>query len=150
MTQASDTIRIVIPLAIRRRNGRPRILPPEGLSREGDRGQDPHVLRAIARAWKWRRRLEAGEAATIRDIAQAEKLSDRFVGRMMRLAYLSPDVLARLVITRDPPAVSLNDLTAAAGVPWEEQVGRVFGLVRNATAEYTRRALEPDGPDGIF
>ena len=27
--------------------------------------QDPHVLRAIGRAWGWRRRMDAGEFATI-------------------------------------------------------------------------------------
>ena len=41
----------------------------------------------------WRRKLETGEAATIQDIAKAEKVSTQFVGPIMRLAYLSPDVL---------------------------------------------------------
>ncbi|NJL73496.1 MAG: hypothetical protein HC888_19205 [Candidatus Competibacteraceae bacterium] len=91
------------------------------------RSQDPHVLRAIARAWSWRRQLESGGASTIQDIASAENLSDRFVGRMMRLAYLSPEVLERLVIRRVPPALSLSDLVAVAERPWAEQMGTVFG-----------------------
>ena len=62
-------IRVVIPLTLRRRNGRPKILPPEDAGLPGSHGQDPHVLRAIARAWKWRRQLEDGEASTLRDIA---------------------------------------------------------------------------------
>jgi hypothetical protein len=37
-----------------------------------------------------RRRLETGEAATIHDIAEAEKVTDRFVSRMLRLAYRKP------------------------------------------------------------
>ena len=42
MSGSSDTIRVVIPLSIRKRNGRPKILPPEGhCAREG-RAQDPH------------------------------------------------------------------------------------------------------------
>lgn len=51
MTSARETIRIVIPLSIKPRNGRPRIMPP------GDTGaadcaptQDAHLVRAIARA----------------------------------------------------------------------------------------------------
>ena len=39
----------------------------------------------------------------IHDIAEAEKVTDRFVSRMLRLAYLSPVVLERLVVLRDPP-----------------------------------------------
>ena len=130
MTTASNTIRVVIPLTIRKRNGRPKILPPAQLEATQPRAQDPHVLRAIARAWKWRRRMEAGEFSTVHDLAVAEKLSDRFVSRMMRLAYLAPDVLGALTLRRVPPALSLNDLIEIAGRPWIEQVGTVFDIGR--------------------
>ncbi|MCV0351632.1 MAG: hypothetical protein K5863_16265 [Nitratireductor sp.] len=126
MTDTTNTIRVVIPLTIRKRNERPKILPPDEVTLRDGRSQDPHVLRAIARAWNWRRQLESGAASTIQDIAAAEKVSDRFVSRMMRLAYLSPEVLEHLVIRRVPPALSLNDLAAAADQPWAEQMERVF------------------------
>jgi hypothetical protein len=86
-----------------------------------DSGVDPHVLRAIARAWSWRRKLESGDASTILDIAQAKGVTDRFVSRMIRLAWLSPALLARLVLERCPPAVSIKDMIAAAELPWGEQ-----------------------------
>ena len=127
MTGTTNTIRVVIPLTIRKRNGRPKILPPDDVDARNGWAQDPHVLRAIARAWGWRRQLETGAASTIQDIAAAEKVSDRFVSRMMRLAYLSPSVLETLVITRKPPALSLNDLMALAELPWAEQMNSVFG-----------------------
>ena len=127
MTGTTETIRVVIPLTIRKRNGRPKILPPDDVDARNGRAQDPHVLRAIARAWSWRRQLETGAVSTIQDIANAEKVSDRFVGRMIRLAYLSPSVLETLVITRKPPALSLNDLMAVAELPWAEQMNSVFG-----------------------
>ncbi|ABA05210.1 putative phage-related protein [Nitrobacter winogradskyi Nb-255] len=126
MTGSSDTIRVVIPLTIRKRNGRPKILPPDDVTARDGRSQDPHVLRAIARAWSWRRQLESGAASTIQDIAAAEKISDRFISRMMRLAYLSPEVLDHLVIRRVSPALSLNNLVAVADRPWAEQMDMVF------------------------
>ena len=46
---------------------------------------------------------------------------------MIRLAYLSPSVLESLVITRKPPAISINDLMAVAELPWAEQMEVVFG-----------------------
>ena len=88
------------------------------------------MLRAIARTWHWRRMLERGEVTTIHDIAAAEKVSDRFISRMLRLAYLSPAVLERLLIARAAPAVSLNDLAAAAERPWAEQMDAVFDTCR--------------------
>jgi hypothetical protein len=126
MMQSSDTTRVFIPLTQRRRNGRPLILPPEPGTHFQSRSQDPHILKAIGRAWAWRRRLETGGAATIHDIAEAEKVTDRFVSRMVRLAYLSPDVLERLLLTREPPSVSMIDLIEAVNLPWSEQMGRVF------------------------
>lgn len=130
MTGTTDTIRVVIPLTIRKRNGRPKILPPDDLTIRDGQPQAPHVLRAIARAWNWRRKLERSEVSTIHDIAIAEKVTDQHVGRMMRLAYLSPDILERLVIHRQPPALSLNDLMAIPDLPWAEQMERVFNSSR--------------------
>lgn len=71
--------------------------------------------------------LESGESATIQDIADAEGISDRYVGRMLRLAYLAPAVLDKLLIGRVPPSVSIKDLAQAAELPWIEQVAAMFG-----------------------
>ena len=120
------TMRVFIPLTIRKRNGRPKIVPPADMAPDTG-GVDPHVLKAIAKAWSWRRKLESGEAATIQDIAEAEGISDRYVGRMLRLAYLAPALLDRLLIRRVPPAMSIKDLAMAAELPWAEQDAAVFG-----------------------
>ena len=80
-----------------------------------------------ARAWKWRRQLESGAMSTIQDIAVAENVSDRFIGRMIRLAYLAPSVLEALVIARRPLAIAVNDLMTVAELPWDEQIQRAFG-----------------------
>lgn len=126
MTDADDAIRVFIPLTFRRRNGRPKILPPEPEPGFQARSQDPHILRALGRAWAWRRRLESGEATTLQDIARAEKVTDRYVSRIMWLAYLSPDVLERLLLWRVPPSVTVKELIKVSYMPWAEQMGRVF------------------------
>ena len=48
--------KVFIPLTIRKRNGRPKILPPADMIPTNDGGVDPHVLKAIAKAWSWRRK----------------------------------------------------------------------------------------------
>ena len=120
------TMRVFIPLTIRKRNGRPKIVPPADVVPDTG-GVDPHVLKAIARAGGWRRKLESGQVATIQDIADSEGISDRYVGRMLRLAYLAPAVLEKMLIARVPPAVSVKELAAAATLPWADQVIIVFG-----------------------
>ena len=111
----NDTIRVLIPLKVRKKNGRPKILPPANYQPSEDQTQDPHILRAIGRAWGWRRRMDAGEFNTIQELAEA-------VG----LAYLAPEVLKRLTCGREASAVSLYDLCFLAGETWHEQVERIF------------------------
>ena len=122
----NDTIRVFVPLKLQRRNGRPKIVAPrvEALAPIGT--QDPHILKALGRAWSWRRKLESGEFATIQDIARAEKVTDRFISRIMQLAYLSPDVIDELVVSRTKPSVTLNDLIYFSSMPWRFQKQSVF------------------------
>ena len=127
---ASDTIQVFVPLKIRKKNGRPKIMPPADYLPSQDQAQDPHILRAIGRAWAWRRRMEAGEFGTVRDLAIAVNLAERHVSRQLRLAYLAPEVLKRLVFGREVSAVTVMQLTESAALPWVEQAGIVFGTTK--------------------
>jgi hypothetical protein len=103
------------------------ITPTSGYRPSEDQAQDPHILRAIGRAWGWRRRMDACEFATIQELAEAVGLAERHVSRQLRLAYLAPEVLKRLTCGREASAVSLYDLCFLAGKIWGEQVGRIVG-----------------------
>jgi len=126
---APTTMRVFIPLTIRKRNGRPKIVPPADLVPDIG-GVDPHVLKAIAKAWSWRRKLESGVAATLADIAKSEDVTPAYAGRVLKLAYLAPAVLEKLLIQRRAPAVPVKVLAAAAESPWTEQALEVFGTMR--------------------
>ena len=121
-----DTIQVFVPLKVRKKNGRPKILPPADYLPSEDKTQDPHILRAIGRAWSWRRRIEAGEFGTVRDLAIAVNLAERHVSRQLRLAYLAPEVLRRLTCGRETPAITLMVLTECAVLPWARQNKAVF------------------------
>ena len=123
---SSDTIQVFVPLKIRKKNGRPKIMPPANYLPSEDQAQDPHILRAIGRAWAWRRRMEAGEFGTVRDLAIAVNLAERHVSRQLRLAYLAPEVLKRLVFGREVSAVTVMQLTESAALPWVEQAKVAF------------------------
>lgn len=127
MSPEPDTIQIFVPLKLRKKNGRPKILPPADYRPSEDNTQDPHILRAIGRAWSWRRRMEAGEFSTLQDLANAVGVKDRYIGRQIRLAYLAPEVLRRIVYKREVPAVTLLELADCAALPWCEQAAVVFG-----------------------
>jgi hypothetical protein len=122
-----DTIQIFVPLKVRKKNGRPKILPPADYLPSEDNTQDPHILRAIGRAWAWRRRMEAGEFSTMQDLANAIGVKDRYIGRQIRLAYLAPELLRRLVYKREVLALTLIELADCVELPWDEQTVVVFG-----------------------
>ncbi len=122
---APTTMRVFIPLTIRKRNGRPKIVPPTDIVPDTG-GVDPHVLKAIAKAWSWRRKLESGAVSTLSDIAEAEGVTPAFIRRTMKLAYLAPAVLEQILIARRSPSVSLKDMSAIAEQPWVVQKGIVF------------------------
>lgn len=83
-------------------------------------------MRAIALAWSWKRKLETGEASCNQDIATAEGFTAAYVGRVVRLAYLSPAVLHKLLIERNAPAARLKDLWSAIDLPWAKQEAVIF------------------------
>lgn len=70
--------------------------------------------------------MEAGEFGTVRDLAIAVDLAERHVSRQLRLAYLAPEVLKRLVYGREITALSLITLTECAALPWAHQSDVVF------------------------
>ena len=71
--------------------------------------------------------MEAGEFGTVRDLAIAVNLAERHVSRQLRLAYLAPEVLKRLIYKRETPAITLMVLTECAVLPLARQDEAVFG-----------------------
>ncbi|TBN41067.1 hypothetical protein EYE42_06680 [Paracoccus subflavus] len=64
------TLRVYIPLELRRGGGRSRILPPKHVEITMNRGQDPHLLRTTGRAcpcsqqgW-WRRKCASNRTVS--------------------------------------------------------------------------------------
>ena len=70
--------------------------------------------------------MEVGEFGTVRDLAIALNLAERHVSRQLRLAYLAPEVLKRLIYKREVSAVTIIQLTECAVLPWMDQAGVVF------------------------
>ena len=122
-----DSIQIFVPLTIRKRSGRPRIVPPGNITQEpAESGECCNLLRAIGLAWSWRRRLGSGEFETAKDLAAAIGNHERYVSRHLRLTYLAPSVLRRLVYGREVPSITIREMTDLVTASWEKQEEVVF------------------------
>jgi hypothetical protein len=80
---------------------------------------------AIAKAHRWQEQIEAGEYAGIEDLAQALSVDRTYVGRMLRLASLAPDIIEAVLRGDEPEGVSLRKLRKEMRLRWEEQRARV-------------------------
>jgi len=58
--------------------------------------------------------MEAGEFGTVRDLAIAVNLAERHIRRQLRLAYLAPEVLKRLIYKRETPAHGVDRMCSSA------------------------------------
>jgi len=84
---------------------------------------DETLIRSVARAHHWFEQLKAGQARSIRDIAEREQLSTSYVMRYLRLAFLAPDIVEAILDGRQPPGISVRKLTNNKQLPsdWTEQ-----------------------------
>ena len=85
------------------------------------------MVRAIARAFRWREMLENGTHATIAEIAAAEKFNGSYVGRVLRLTLLAPDIVEAILGGRQPAEVTLAVLLRPFPVGWREQREGMLG-----------------------
>lgn len=111
-----------VPLAHRKRGGRKLVVAPDG---EGWAPARPRVdnalVKALARAHRWRRMLEAGEFATIADLARSERIAASFLTRTMRLAQLAPDLVESILDGSQPSGLKLEALRSTLPMAWSEQ-----------------------------
>ena len=123
------SVTVSVPLTIRRRGGRKQIIGPDGaVARPGDSGAgvvpvhgDPALIKALARGFRWRRMLEDGRYASISEMAKAEGVERGYVGSLLRLTLLAPEMVEAILAGRQPQAVTLPALIDGVPVGWEEQ-----------------------------
>jgi DNA invertase Pin-like site-specific DNA recombinase len=82
---------------------------------------DPALVKALARTHRWKRMLEEGRYASIGEVAAAEKLDRGYVGRLLRLTLLAPDLVEAILDGRQSAAATLPALLRPSPVDWREQ-----------------------------
>lgn len=116
------TLTIRVPLAIKKRGGRKLVIAPDGAPWSPPRARiDSTMIKAIARAHRWKRLLESGQYASIADLAGAEKINESYVCRVLRLTLLAPDIVETILDGKQPPKLQMDKLLKPFPVEWWEQ-----------------------------
>jgi site-specific DNA recombinase len=109
-----------VPLQIKRRGAAMRLVIGGGSS---TRKTDPTLLKAIARGHKWFDDLVSGRALFTREIAAREGVNERFVRRLIPLAFLSPAIVQAIAEGRHPADLTGEALSRGIEIPmdWAKQ-----------------------------
>jgi hypothetical protein len=118
-----NTITVRVPFTVRQLGGRKVVVAPEGAGWAPPRTQvDSTLVKALARAFRWRRMLEDGRFASVTELAEAEKINESYACRVLRLTLLSPEIVEAVLDGRRPE-VALPELLEGVPVEWGQQRG---------------------------
>ncbi|MCX7298830.1 MAG: hypothetical protein NTX73_00295 [Rhodobacterales bacterium] len=121
MTRArpvSETITVHVPFRIVKRGGRKEMVLP--LDAQPQR-VDNTLIKALARAFRWKKMLESGEFVTIAELAEREGIAPSYLTRVLRLTLLAPTIVDAIVDGTQGPDVSMARLIEAFPISWNEQ-----------------------------
>jgi hypothetical protein len=152
MTANLRTLSVHVPMAIRRRGGRKVVIAPDGTpiriaTFAAKTRADPTLVKALARAFRWKRMLETGRHASISDIATAEKIDRGNVGSVLRLTLLAPDIVQAIVDGRQPADLALPQLLKPWPLEWQQQ-REALGIVETPR-EGLRLVTDPRRPSAL-
>ena len=97
------------------------------LGEQSMREVNPALVKAVARAYDWNRRLVECEVLSIRALERETGLPSRYIRRLLPLALLAPDIIQKILDGNAPRDLSVAKLYSQTQLDWEEQ-RRVLGF----------------------
>lgn len=114
-----ETMTLHVPFRIVKRGGRKEIQLPADAPLT--RRSDSTLVKALGRAFRWRRMLGSGEFATIAELAKRERIAHSYMTRVLRLTLLAPDIVEEILDGKQGPEVTLPRLLEPFPADWAVQ-----------------------------
>ena len=115
-TSIPETVTLHVPFRVVKRGGRKEMQLPEGATQP--RRPDSALVKALARAFRWKRMLESGEFATIAELAEREGIAPSYMTRVLRLTLLAPDIVEAILDGKQGPEVTLARMMEPFPANW--------------------------------
>lgn len=115
----SETVTLHIPFRLVKRGGRKEMQLPEGTAQSGL--TDNTLVKALARAFRWKRMLESGEFTTMAELAEREHIAPSYLTRVLRLTLLAPNIVEAILDGKQDPKVTLTRLLEPFPLGWSAQ-----------------------------
>jgi hypothetical protein len=122
MSQDGCVLTVSLPLSVRYRGGRKRVVVPDGAPAwaQPSARVDSTLVKAIARAHRWNSMLESGVFSSVAELAVAERINASYLARVLRLTLLAPDMVEAVLVGRDT-SLTLDAVTGSFPLEWVEQ-----------------------------
>lgn len=114
-----ETVTIHVPFRLVKRGGRKEIQLPVG--EEQAPKPDNTLVKALARAFRWKLMLGSGEYANIAELAERERIAPSYMTRVLRLTLLAPDIVEAILDGTRGSNVTLAQLLQPFSTTWSEQ-----------------------------
>ena len=84
---------------------------------------DPALIKVLVRAHRWFDEIASGQQASLNQVAAAEGVSNRYIARLLPLAFLAPDIVEAILDGTQPIDLTAETLTRLPDLPvsWADQ-----------------------------
>ena len=129
ISASGDALTLRVPARLKLCSGEMRLVIPLGQQQELQPRPNATLIKALTRAYKWKERLFTGAAPSTSAIAKEEGVTERYVSRIMRLAFLAPDIVEAILDGYQSTDLELERLMKGIPISWNEQ-RRALGFSR--------------------
>ena len=105
---------LVLPVRLYRTGHDLRLVINNGPNGDEAGKQDPALMKWLARGRRWYQQLTSGEMPSLRAIASAEGITERFVSRVIAGSLLAPDIIEKVIQGRQPITFTVKSLSSVA------------------------------------
>ena len=123
LNEDKSTLTVVIPIAFKQFGGRKHIIAPLGEDPWEPQKPRPDsaMIKALARAHRWKKLLESRTYATVDDLAKAEKINASYICRVLRLTLLAPTIVEAILNGSQADDLQLENVLRPFPINWQEQ-----------------------------
>ena len=116
-----DVYETVIPVKLKRCGIETRLVVENGEIQKAGASSVKSIQTALSKGLTWNQALLTGKASSMTELAKREKVTRRYIGHLLQLAFLAPDIMQSIVKGDIPADLTLDRLEAGFPLDWNEQ-----------------------------
>jgi site-specific DNA recombinase len=120
--RGDNAVELTAAVAFKQRGVETKLVLP-GIAEQNHSSRcDPALIKAIAHGRAWFEELATGRARSLQELAKRDRITRRYIRRLVGLAFLSPQLVEAILQGRQPVELTVTRLTELdLPLDWAEQ-----------------------------